>query len=64
MLHGIAKGSLHQMNLTAWCDTCRREDQTLDLLDMEKAVDCKYKYHLGNYVLSQRERYSTKSAQG
>lgn len=36
----------------------------IDLLDMENAVDCKYKYHLGNYVLSHREWKSTKSVQG
>lgn len=36
----------------------------IDLLDMENAMDCKYKYHLGNYVLSQREWKSTKRVQG
>lgn len=64
MLHGTAKASLHQMNLTARCDTWRREGRMIDLWDMENAVDCEYKYHLGNYVLSQREWKKTKSVQG
>lgn len=62
MLHGTAKASLHQMNLTARCDTWRREGRMIDLLDIENAVDCEYKYHLGNYVLSQREWKRTKCA--
>ena len=64
MLHGTAKASLHQMNLTARCDTWRREGRMIDLWDMENAVDCEYKYHLGNYVLSQREWKRTRSVQG
>lgn len=39
MLHRVAKGSLHQMNLTALCGSCGREGQMVDLLDMEIVVD-------------------------